>query len=499
MREDPSEVANEARQLRIESDEDAVCITTVHRSKGLEFPYVLCPFLWADSVRTPDKSEPLLYYDQASQRWVADLRGKAAPASALGFAAQEQQAEALRLMYVAITRAKHAVTVFLPPVKGLQHSALGAYLRKRSETPPPANGEFATDELRKRLQSLHMSDQSFTRVRHAVSGEPSTIRATTADPGRLSVRPLSRRITHSWVASSFSALVAGLPAHTLSFEDEQGKDVDETIVQAAPSDGDSAQARFAVLPPGSASGDTLHKILECIDFTAFDPKSDTIVSPLLARHGPEVERDLIRVQQDLVAVLEAPLLASDPQFALRSVDRRRRRSELQFSMGVGFDEQGRVKQKVSAELLADALTYDATGLAEDYANSVRQLDFEPLAGYLRGFIDLVFEHNRRTYVLDYKSTSISDKIVGFTPALIAQTVAKNHYALQTAIYSLVMHRYLRWRKPDYDYERDFGGTLVVFLRGLGPTQPPGYSVYFHRASRAAIEALDSLFTTGKVS
>ena len=494
MREDPSEVANDARQLRIESDEHAVCITTVHRSKGLEFPYVLCPFLWADGPRAASKTEPLLYYDDGLERWVADLRGKGAPAAALASAALEQRAESLRLIYVAITRAKHAVALFVPPVKGLQHSALGGYLRQRSGSPAPLNAEVAPSELRQRLQAS-MLEQSSVRVLTSIGRDVRPAAATTTDSRPLSVRPVTRRIANSWVASSFSALVAGLPAHALSAEDEQGKDVDAAIVAPAPSDHDSAPARFSALPPGSASGDTLHKILECIDFVTFTPGSETIVSPLLARHGPDVERESASVQQDLVAVLEAPLLASDPSCTLRSIERRRRRSELQFSMGVGFDEHGRAERKLSAEALADALTRDATGLSEDYATSVRQLDFEPLAGYLRGFIDLVFEHNRRTYVLDYKSTSISDKIGGFTPARVAEAVAKNHYALQTAIYSLVMHRYLRWRKPDYDYDRDFGGTLVVFLRGLCPSQPPGHSIYFHRASRAAIEALDSLFAT----
>ena len=152
-----------------------------------------------------------------------------------------------------------------------------------------------------------------------------------------------------------------------------------------------------------------------------------------------------------------------------------------------------MQRRISAEQLADVLTPAATGLDGNYASSVRQLGFAPLAGYLRGFIDLVFEYDRRTYVVDYKSTSVSDSIAGFTPDLIAGAVASNHYALQTALYSLVMHRHLRCRKSDYDYDRDFGGTLVVFLRGLCPAQRPGHSVFFHRATRRAIDALDSLF------
>ena len=124
---------------------------------------------------------------------------------------------------------------------------------------------------------------------------------------------------------------------------------------------------------------------------------------------------------------------------------------------------------------------------------MEQLGFEPLAGYLRGFIDLVFEYEGRTYVVDYKSTSISDKIASFTPKLVTERVATNHYALQTALYALVMHRYLRWRDPNYDYDRNFGGILLVFLRGVCPTEAPGHSVFFHRATETALDALDSVF------
>ncbi len=490
VQQDPSEVASEARQLRIESDERSVVITTVHRSKGLEFPFVLCPFLWADSARTPDKNHLLLYHDESAQQWVVDLRGKGAPAAALATAAREQEAESLRLLYVAITRAKHWVSVHLPNVKGLQHSALGHFLCERTGLSTADDVSF--HELRRRLRAMQVAAPSLPRV-SVSSGVPETAEPANARP--LSIAPFTRRLSNSWSASSFSALVAGLPAHTLSTQAEEGKDVDALVVPPRLDEGNTAFARFSVLPPGSASGDTLHKILESIDFASFDPASDAIVAQQLARHDPQAERSCAQVQEDLLAVLQAPLLASDPTFTLRSVDRRRRLSELQFSMGLGFDARGRVRHHMSAAQLAAAMTPNATGLDAAYENSVRQLGFEPLAGFLRGFIDLVFEHNQRTYVLDYKSTSISDRIAGFTPALVAKSVAENHYALQTALYSLVMHRYLRRRKPDYDYDRDFGGTLVVFLRGLCPTQPPGHAVFFHRASRAAIETLDQLFWT----
>ena len=499
MQQDPSSIANEARQLRIESDEHSVVITTVHRSKGLEFPYVFCPFLWADRIVSPGKNDILTYHDYNAENWVADLRGNNASPSAIAAARLEAQAEAVRLIYVALTRASHAVTVFVPNVRGLQQSALGQLLFKFLDTREVSALESSFQELKRRFSSLKGIAGANLQLIDVIDTSKARKPCPSSEPPVLRLRDVTRRISNSWVASSFSAMVAGQPAHTLNANDESGKDVDghnETYLQIAT---EPEPARFSALPPGAESGDTLHKILECIDFVNFDPTRDKIIEPLLARLGRDLPREAANVKRDILAVLEAPLLASDPSFRLKGVDFSRRRSELQFSLGVGFDGNGRVQRQVSPQELAELLTPAATGLTDGYPASVRQLSFSPMAGYLRGYIDLVFEHQGRTYVVDYKSTSVSDSIAGFSPERIAHAVASNHYALQTVLYSLVVHRYLRWRKSEYDYDRDFGGTLVVFLRGVCPTRPPGHSVHFHRAPRSAIDALDSLFSGSGVT
>jgi exodeoxyribonuclease V beta subunit len=499
MQLDASSIANETRQMRIESDEDSVVITTVHRSKGLEYPYVFCPFLWADRLTPPGKNDILTYHDDIADDWAADLRGNEAGAGAIAAARLEREAEALRLIYVAITRASHSVTVFVPNVRGLQHSALGQMLFKFLDTKKVRIGESSFQELRRGFMSLEMPTGINLRLIDAIaaskSGEPGPARK----PRALRLNDLTRSISNSWVASSFSAMVAGLPAHTLGANEELGKDVDAFGEPSLQYVAEPEAARFSSLPPGAESGDTLHKIFERIDFVNYDPVSDMIVEPLLTRLNPDLRNETNQVKRDVLAVLEAPLMPSDPSFRLRQVDSTTRRSELQFSLGVGFDPAGRVQRRFSSRDLAEIMTPEVTGLDDSYAATIRQLSFAPLAGYLRGYIDLVFEHRGRTYVVDYKSTSVSESIAGFSPDRVAQAVFGNHYALQTALYSLVMHRYLRWRKSDYDYDRDFGGTLVVFLRGVCPTRAPGHSVHFHRATRSAIDALDSLFSGAGVT
>ena len=320
MRQDPSEVASEARQLRIESDEQSVVITTIHRSKGLEYPFVFCPFLWADSAALPHKDEIITYFDDESDQWVADLRGKNAPMPALVAAEREREAENLRLIYVAITRAIHGATVYLPQVRGLRNTTLGRFLCRLLQTHGITVDEPFVPELRRKLKLLEYHAGANLRLVDAVDAPRASDARVPQIPRQLTIKPLTRRISNSWVASSFSAMIAGLPVHTLSTDEEAGKDVDARPAQYLQDFGESARARFSALPPGASSGDTLHKILQCIDFVNFDPASDTIVEPLLTRLGLDSSRDLTSVQQDLAAVLDAPLLPSDSAFRLRSVD-----------------------------------------------------------------------------------------------------------------------------------------------------------------------------------
>ena len=114
-----------------------------------------------------------------------------------------------------------------------------------------------------------------------------------------------------------------------------------------------------------------------------------------------------------------------------------------------------------------------------------------LNGMLKGFIDLIVEHEGRYYVIDYKSNHLGADDAAYTAAAMAQEILAHRYELQYVLYLLALHRMLKLRLPDYDYDRHVGGALYLFLRG---SQSPGRGVHAERPSRALIEALDRLFT-----
>ncbi len=113
-----------------------------------------------------------------------------------------------------------------------------------------------------------------------------------------------------------------------------------------------------------------------------------------------------------------------------------------------------------------------------------------LNGMLKGFIDLVFEHEGRFHVLDYKSNWLGASDEAYRGETMQAAVLAHRYELQYLFYLLALHRLLKVRLPDYDYDRHVGGALYLFLRGNGA---PSRGVFAARPNRAVIEALDAAF------
>ncbi len=128
---------------------------------------------------------------------------------------------------------------------------------------------------------------------------------------------------------------------------------------------------------------------------------------------------------------------------------------------------------------------------------IENLEFSPLRGYMKGFIDLVFEADGRFYLVDYKSNWLGAEPAAYRRSRLDEAMARESYVLQYLIYIVALHRYLRLRLPDYDYERHFGGVFYLFLRGMDPALGSDCGVFRDRPSLALVEALDALMATGR--
>ena len=120
-----------------------------------------------------------------------------------------------------------------------------------------------------------------------------------------------------------------------------------------------------------------------------------------------------------------------------------------------------------------------------------------LQGLMKGFIDLVFRHQERFFIVDYKSNYLGATIADYHAGALAACMESHQYHLQLLIYTLALHRFLGTRLPAYEYDTHLGGVYYLFLRAMGPGHPPESGIYAFRPERQLILALDDCCRGGR--
>jgi exodeoxyribonuclease V beta subunit len=449
---------DEAAQLRLESDEDVVSVVTVHKSKGLEYPIVFLPFPWA----TRSARGPAAFHDPASGEACLDLATPPRPEHA-GLAARETLAEEVRLLYVALTRARHRVYLSWGAVKGAERSALAHLLHGGAEGAP---GSLADEELGATLEGLAADAPGCIAVEPLPPAGGARWRGTDG-AAALAARPFAGRVNRGWRVTSYSGLVTGLEPERPDYDPGP-----------TPGPGPAPVRRDLFgFPRGTRAGAFLHRLLEVLDFPAArGPALERTVGRELERAGlePAWGPVLVRGVED---VLDTPL--ADDGLRLRRIERGARRDELEFEYPLA-----RLTPAALEGVLGRPAGLPAPG---------ERLTFSPLAGVMRGFIDLVLEWQGRFYLVDYKSNHLGDRVEDYRPEALAAAIGQHRYDLQYLIYTVALDRYLRHRLPDYRYERHFGGVYYLFLRGMRPEHGPRFGVYHHRPDAGLVRDLDRLF------
>ncbi len=491
-----ADAVGDSAQLRLESDADAVKLVTIHKSKGLEYPIVYCPFLWDGKLLRMNDGTWIRFHDaDDDNRLKLDLGGDDHETHKQ-LAEREALAENLRLLYVALTRAKHRCTVVWGAFNEAGTSPL-AYLLHQPETlstDPAGLKELAShvkkltdDQMTGELEQLAKASKGAIALDYFALDRTSPLASPTAPTGSLSCRVAKRSLHAAGRMSSFSALVASeigvTPPHVAPPHVAPPQAAPPATSEAPP-----LQVPLHDFPGGTRAGSMFHRIFETIDFRDPDPASlAAAADEALARSGydPALSVQLTAAIGD---VLRTPLPGMEPAFALADVPRHQRIVELEFTFPVGTDDAA-----MTARSLADAFrSRSAAPWAASYPDRLARLGFRPLDGYLRGFADLVFRRDDRWYLVDYKSNFLGPNAADYEPARLAAHMEHHHYFLQYHVYLVALHRYLRLRLRDYDYERHFGGVYYLFLRGMNPAHPPGCGVFRDRPQRAFMDRLSAL-------
>ncbi len=492
----------EDRIVRLESDAALVQVVTVHKSKGLEYPVVFLPF--AGLARAVDRRGAVVleHVDETGARHLDFTRGDAA----IDSADTERLREDLRLLYVALTRARHALWVGagLPAVRGkadgpdaatsLPRSALGHLIG--------LTGEQATPQAVRDAWAAALSGAA-----SIVTTSPTEERGARLLPrgSLLELLPApgyTTRIERDWTIGSFSALVRDLSSGPVA--SPWGGPADAGADHGVPSEGgaplgtvltdplreeawreeaqvsDSAVVEWAQeaepwhrYPRGPLAGNFLHEQLERVAVDWSSVHTPEFLAGLKRRceragplyHAEEVRDWLVRIVETPMPGLGVALSACDTRLV-----------EMEFWMPSGGGSVA-VFDRVCQGWIVPGRPRPA-------------LPERTLRGLMMGFADLVCEHEGRYWVLDYKSNALGADDAAYGLPALEHALLHHRYDVQAALYLLALHRLLRSRLGErYDPQQHLGGALYLFARGVSA---PSRGCLHIPADAASLEALDRL-------
>ncbi|GEO10951.1 exodeoxyribonuclease V subunit beta [Segetibacter aerophilus] len=421
-------------EQRVESDEEAVKIVTLHKSKGLEYNIVFAPFLDLDtkihfrfcSFRDTETGDYIFADSEQlnpEQQQIVD---------------EQTEQENRRLIYVAITRAVY---------KCYLNKSLANYYKDSSLVPFLASVKGIDPSL------ISFNESPTIPAKYYYSFDREVIKTAEAKPVNFTLSQVN------WRKMSYTSLAS---AHTTSTKHNSGiaaNEYDHFV--------------FKQLVKGNKTGNLLHYIFENIDFANNRNWERTIQSALkryTARHS-DYTTMLIEM---LNKVTKVSIKMNGEEFSLSNILQEKRLNELEFDFNVGLFDP--------ADLAG--LTNNDTRINLKYS--------QDLEGVMNGKMDMFFEYNNKYYILDWKSNFLGDSVEYYKKELLPEVMSENNYHLQYLLYTLAAKKYLQSRLPEFDYERHFGGVIYLFVRGIRDDANSG--VFTSLPSLRSIEMLEKILS-----
>ncbi|MBY0401504.1 UvrD-helicase domain-containing protein, partial [Myxococcota bacterium] len=516
------ELGGDASLLRLERDDEAVSLVTLHRSKGLQYEFVYLPSLWETFEQREKKvaavergggRPPVRYYDEDLKARALDLGSldEETYADHAARAKEEARAEQLRLLYVGLTRARRQCVVLWGRIGNrFAHSPLARLVLG----PLAAAAQVSADAFPNWARGLGEADWRAAFSALAEHAPPGAIaiedarlearprwQAMRAAPRPLvlaEARPLALR---PLATTSFSALVRGgrraANAGAAIGPDATGRDLDVGLELRPSSEDDAPDLAFDMhlFARGAEAGTVLHDVLERVDFESLDPIAVQKLAEQVVACSPLAADVVPKIEHVVRSVARTPLRIEPSPLRLADVPRARFVPELEFTLAAPGDEAGR---GLSAEALARILDDAPSGSPlKRYAARARSLAWPVLSGFLRGFIDAVFFDGERYALLDYKSNHLGTRQRDYLPDRLQGPMIEHDYVLQYLLYTIAVDRHLASRIEGYDYDRHFGGAYYLFLRGMAESHPPGCGVFFDRPDAETVRRVSALIGGGE--
>lgn len=459
-------------QQRLESDENLIKVMTMHKAKGLEFPVVCIPFGFFHNKHMGN-----IYHSENQLKYATQHEIDTNTEIKSQFE-KEKLSEDIRLLYVALTRPIYYCLVGFANVKqSMEHSAIFSVLARYYDDEKFYENLTETDGVTASLKinKVELSGiQNQTPFKINANKKSSPVSASTFD----------RTLDLSWNITSYTGLMNS--AHSVPRLDLFQHNEDELLIQknnTALNDDIKEHNQLPLeysifsLERGALIGSKLHTLFENIEFNQADLTKP--ITNLMAQIN--LTDNLDKWQLGLASWLKSLLNTKldDEQLCLAKIDYSHKLSELEFFL------------PIRKELNATAVNQ----LVQSYdvlSKNASKLNFSDIKGMLKGFIDLIFEYEGRYYIADYKSNYLGPTSSDYNQENIEKAMIEHRYDFQYQLYTLALHRYLKQRIKNYDYDQHFGGGYYLFIRGMSETSGKN-GIFFTRPEVSFVTKLDQLF------
>ena len=460
-------------QIRLESERQLVKIVSIHKSKGLEYDLVWLPFLAVPS-KIPTAGDMNIYYSKERDETLWDMENRN-----LNALYEETFAEELRLLYVALTRAKYQMAFALPAQFDKKWNALHYVLSqgeigKEIALSAPKDTETLLQTFKEKMQ-----DNVEICTKPNLEAFPALSINTKNDD--LKAAEFTGNIEQDWRITSFTSIEQGHRRQNYFAESagkkhvvfDDTKDYDsQNSIEISTALLSENESNILDLPRGKQVGTALHRHFENCYFSdlANTEEIDTL------RQSLQLDETFTEPLQNWLQQISHTPLSNEIGIALADLANKDCIKEMPFYLAIREH--------------FDVTAFNRALKAHHHLPS-EPLQFEQIQGMVRGSIDLVFRHNGKYYLVDYKSNFLGSSLADYNQEALKKEMLHSHYDWQYLIYTLALHRYLQSVVPHYDYARDFGGVFYLFLRGMNGEPQSG--VFYDRPSVELITELDGVF------
>ena len=462
-------------QIRLESERQLVKIVSIHKSKGLEYDLVWLPFLAVPS-KIPTAGDMNVYYSKERDETLWDMENRN-----LNALYEETFAEELRLLYVALTRAKYQMAFALPAQFDKKWNALHYVLSqgeigKEIALAAPNDTETLLQTFKEKMQ-----DNVEICTRPNLEAFPALSINTKND--ELKAAEFTGNIEQDWRITSFTSIEQAHRRQNYLAEStgkkhavfDDAKDYDsQNAIEMSTALLNENESNILDLPRGKQVGTVLHRHFENCYFS--DLANTEEIDKL--RQSLQLDETFTEPLQNWLQQISHTPLSNEIEIGIALADLANKDciKEMPFYLAI--------REHFDVEAFNRALKTNHHLPSEP-------LQFEQIQGMVRGSIDLVFRHNGKYYLVDYKSNFLGSSLADYNQEALKKEMLHSHYDWQYLIYTLALHRYLQSVVPDYDYARDFGGVFYLFLRGMNGEPQSG--VFYDRPSVELITELDGVF------